>query len=481
MTDPQLGKIVGERFRLTSRIGEGGMGVVYLAEDQAGGGRAAVKFLHRHLLQNADFLARFRQEAKSAGRFRHENAVRILAEGDDEDGVPWIAMEFCPGKSLKAVLREEGPLSVSRSCRIAEQILRALAAAHERGIIHRDLKPENVKVESGEDGDTIKVLDFGVAKFVGTDAGDEMTGAVKTKTGVVFGTPKYMSPEQILGEPVDARSDIYSVGAILYEMLTGTPPFASNDIMGFVTKHVKEPVERPSVRAPDRNIPEALERIVMETLEKNRVARPARAAEVADSLRPFTKVSGKAAERRGRPALAWRHLVLAAGGGLGAAASFLLVPEHAVAGAAPAAGLGVGAALAFLRFPSVGEAAFWLRLLVVAVFVGGAAAAGWAVTGDHPFLAAGLALGALFVFVLHSMGWGRRSRLGAFLLGGIVAPLLAIPLLPLPGGNEYRAIWEIENPGLEDAGPALALLALALLFALASLAAPRARVSEGKK
>ena len=283
MSDPYVGKTVAERFKITSRIGEGGMGLVYFAEDLATKSQAAVKFLHRHLISNEEFVARFRQEAKTASQFRHENAVRVLDSGEDEDGTPFIAMDFCPGRSLRALIDEAAPFAVDRACRIAEKILRALAQAHKHGIIHRDLKPDNIKVESdGSENEVVKVLDFGVAKFIGSEDMQEMSGAVKTATGVVFGTPKYMAPEQIRGEGVDSGSDIYAVGAILYEMLSGHPTFDADDMMEFVTKYLNQPVPDIGIRAGDIDIPVAVRKLTMQMLDKDREKRPGNASEIAN-------------------------------------------------------------------------------------------------------------------------------------------------------------------------------------------------------
>jgi len=470
MTDPRIGTVVGERFEIRSKVGEGGMGVVYLAEDRTANAQAAIKFLHTQLMANEDFVQRFRQEGKSASRFRHPHAVQVLDGGEDDEGIPWLAMEYCGGQSLKRILKDQAPLPSIRACRIGKQIVEAVGEAHKNGIIHRDLKPENIKVEAGAEGqERVKVLDFGVAKFVGTEDEDEMTGAVKTKTGVVFGTPKYMAPEQILGEPVDGRTDLYAIGAILYEMLTGGPPFPSDDIMGFVTKHLKEPAEPLRERAPDLAIPKGLEDLVLGLLAKDRSERPARAADVARALEEFTDLAADAEEG---PAARPRGAVFLAGGFLGAVASIALGP----AGIGLAVALGIGATVAYFLFPRIGEKAFYLRALVVA----GVLAIGGAIStfafGTPGYVATGLGMGTLFVYVLFSAGWGRRDRAQAFLLGGVLAPILAIPLLPFPvvseTGASFHRVWALTSLDLTSLGPALALLAIALLFSATAFVAP---------
>jgi len=478
MTDPRIGTVVGNRFELTSKVGEGGMGVVYLAEDRTANAQAAVKFLHRQLMANEDFVQRFRQEGKSASRFRHPNGVQVLDGGEDDDGVPWLAMEYCGGRSLKRLLRDEAPLQVKRACLIVKQILEAVGEAHKNGIIHRDLKPENIKVEGGPDGrERVKVLDFGVAKFVGTEDEDEMTGAVKTKTGVVFGTPKYMAPEQILGEPVDGRSDIYSIGAILYEMLSGGPPFPSDDIMGFVTKHLKEPVEPLTQRVPNLSIPAGIEELVLQMLAKDRTRRPARAVDVARTLE---EIANPEADADGADAAAGpKGAALLVGGLLGAAVSLAFAPVCA----GMAIGLGAGATAAYFLFPRIGEKAFFLRALIVAAGLALGGAVSTFAFGGSWLLALSLGMGALFVYVLFSAGWGRRDRAQAFLLGGVVAPVLAIPLLPFPvvsiTGTKFFRVWSLSSPDLTSLGPALALLAIALLFSATAFVVPLPGAREG--
>jgi hypothetical protein len=289
---------------------------------------------------------------------------------------------------------------------------------------------------------------------------------------VVFGTPKYMAPEQILGEKVDGRSDIYAAGAILYEMLTGSAPFTSDNIMGYVNKHLKEPVEPPSSRAPDQPIPEELEKLVLELLEKNRVARPARAAEVADALEEFSEAEQQVAEpsRRFRPA----HLAVLAGGVLGGVVGALLAPQQGPA-LAIGAGLGIGAFLSFLAFPRVSDRLFWVRLAIVVGAVGAGMAVSLVLPGGAVFVSGALALGAVAVFALFSLGWGRRSRVLAFVLGGLLAPLLVVPLLSFPGNPDgYIHFTEALEAGGEALGPALVLASLAFVFGLSVFVAPLA-------
>jgi serine/threonine protein kinase len=249
------GTVLGERFEVESVVGQGAMGIVYRAKDRTTGGQAAIKVLHRQLVQSREYLSRFKREASAASRFRHEAAVRVIATGEAEDRQPYIAMDLVAGKSLREILLGGAPMPAGRAANIVQQLLRALGAAHHAGIVHRDMKPDNIRVVIDEDGiERPKVLDFGVAKFIAGDVG-EVEGALKTKTGIVLGTPKYMASEQIRGEAVDGRADIYSVGAILHEMLTGKPPFEADDVFGFVAMHLKEQVPALGERFPEIDIP----------------------------------------------------------------------------------------------------------------------------------------------------------------------------------------------------------------------------------
>lgn len=476
MTDPFVGTVVGGRYQITSRIGEGGMGLVYIADDEVTGEKAAVKFLHRHLLQNQEFVARFRQEAKSAGSFDHENVVKVISAGDSDDGVPFIAMDFCPGRSLRTFLDELSPVPYDRVCRIGEQVLRALSEAHRNGIIHRDLKPDNIKVETRDDGtDFVKVLDFGVAKFIGTEEMSEMSGAVKTKTGVVFGTPKYMAPEQILGDPVDGRSDIYSVGAILYEMLSGHPPFDSDDVMEFVTKHLTEPVLPLRRKAPNVSVPPGLERVVLAMLDKNRVARPTRAAEVADTLLMYSKPGAGGGELgAAAPRLQIGLVFYLLAGLAGGAAAYFLAPKHGMLGGLTGVGLGVACVVAFYLFPKVGEGAFWVRTLIVALLLGAAGAGAFFIAKEEMPLVYFYPVSAFLVFELYAVGWGRRKRLPGVILAGLVAPVLILLLMPFPEGKSYVRLMSLETWDLESMTTGIALAAMAVVFALFTLFTPRA-------
>src|ERR1700733_12831636 len=212
MSDVPLGTLIDGRYRVVSRLGSGGMADVFLAEDQQLGRNVAVKLLHRRFAEDPDFVERFRREAQAAAGLQHPNVVGVYDRGDFDDTY-YIAMEHLTGRSLKQLIRQEAPLDPVRSIDITIQILRAARFAHRRGVIHRDLKPHNVIID---DADQTKVTDFGIARAGASDM---------TETGSIMGTAQYLSPEQAQGLSVGAGSDLYSIGVVLYEMLTGRVPF----------------------------------------------------------------------------------------------------------------------------------------------------------------------------------------------------------------------------------------------------------------
>lgn len=219
--DPLIGTVINQRFKVIERIGEGGMGAVYRAEQIGMSRSIAVKVLLRELTENETVLRRFHLEALAVSKLRHPNTIQIFDFGETEDGLLYIAMELLQGRPLVDVLRKEKQLSVKSALHVIAQVAMSLREAHSKGIVHRDLKPDNIFLET-VDGDPhfAKVLDFGVAKVAEGD-GKQKT---LTQAGAIFGTPKYMSPEQSRGVETDARSDIYSMGVILYELLSGRVP-----------------------------------------------------------------------------------------------------------------------------------------------------------------------------------------------------------------------------------------------------------------
>jgi serine/threonine-protein kinase len=284
--DALIGRTIAGKFTIESRVGGGGMGSVYRARQAGLDKIVAVKVLHRELLAEPTFATRFKREATSASRIDHPSSMRVIDFGEEPDGLLFIAMEYLEGKTLFKILREEAPLAPARIVALSRQILAALAAAHELGIVHRDLKPENVIVLPGKDDDggaseKLKVCDFGIAKL----QTDSESAEKLTLEGSIVGTPEYLSPEQARGGQLDARSDLYSMGIILFEMLTGAPPFRGDTPLAIVLKHLDAVPPRPSSVNPSADL--SLEAVCLKALAKSpddryRSAREMRAALVTD-------------------------------------------------------------------------------------------------------------------------------------------------------------------------------------------------------
>jgi serine/threonine-protein kinase len=256
-----IGRVLGDRYRVLSRLGEGGMGTVYLCEHAVLRRRFALKVLRPELADDPELVERFRNEAIAASRIGQENVVDVVDFGAEEDGALYYVMEALDGRSVGAILRDEGPLPVHRVLLLIEQACRALAAAHARGVVHRDVKPENVFVVRRDDAERVKILDFGISHVP-----SEMTGARLTRAGSIIGTPEYMAPEQATGEDVDHRADVYAVGVLAYEMLTGMLPIeASTAIATLVAAQSRAP-EPPSKRRTE--VPAEVDHIVLKALAK---------------------------------------------------------------------------------------------------------------------------------------------------------------------------------------------------------------------
>ena len=279
--DPYVGSTIADRYKVISKLGEGGMGVVYLAEHVFIEKRVALKVLSEDFARKADLVARFMQEAKAASKIGHENIVDITDFGETASGSVFFAMEFLDGMDLAGHIKGGGAMPFDRAKVIMNQICRALGAAHSKGIIHRDMKPENVYLITREGKpDFVKVLDFGIAKMSALDEG----GSRLTRTGMIFGTPEYMSPEQARGDKPDHRVDIYAAGCILYEMLTGDVPFHAETFMGVLTKHMFENPEPPSVRNPGAHVSYEVEQVCLKALAKDRDQRYQTMKELAVAL-----------------------------------------------------------------------------------------------------------------------------------------------------------------------------------------------------
>ena len=269
MAELTAGTIIDGRYKVISRLGAGGMADVFLAEDQQLGRKVALKLLHRRFSEDPGFVERFRREAQAAAGLQHPNVVSVYDRGSYDDTY-YIAMEYLPGRSLKQLIRQEAPIDPIRAIDITIQILKAARFAHRHGVIHRDLKPHNVIID---DADHAKVTDFGIARAGASDM---------TETGSIMGTAQYLSPEQAQGHAVSASSDLYSIGVVLYELLTGRVPFDAEAAVTIALKHVSESPTAPTAINP--RIPPELEQVVMWSLNKNPADRPTDADQFLTAL-----------------------------------------------------------------------------------------------------------------------------------------------------------------------------------------------------
>jgi eukaryotic-like serine/threonine-protein kinase len=281
VTEVTAETVVDGRYRILDRIGSGGMADVYRAEDTHLGREVALKVLHRRFAQDAEFVERFRREAKSAAGLQHPNVVGVFDRGE-HDGTYYIAMEHLRGRTLKDIVTAEAPLDQTRVIDLGIQVLQAAAFAHRRGVIHRDFKPHNVIVD---EAGVAKVTDFGIARA----GASEMT-----ETGSIMGTAQYLSPEQAQGHAVTAASDLYSIGVMLYEMLTGRLPFEGDSAVSIALKHLNEPP--PSMASMGADVEPNLEGVVMGALAKDPAARWQSAEDLAGALeacRPWVEAHGQ--------------------------------------------------------------------------------------------------------------------------------------------------------------------------------------------
>jgi serine/threonine-protein kinase len=280
-TTLQLGAVIASQFKVEKKLGQGGMGSVFLAEQLDMGRKVVVKVLNPELtVGNQVAVERFRREAQAVARLNHPNIVQIYVFGHTDDGQLYIAMEFVDGRDLGHFI-EQGPMAQPRALRIMDQVCAALIEAHSTGIVHRDLKPENIMLTNRHgNADYVKVLDFGIAKL--HDSGNQPS---LTQAGTVFGTPRYMAPEQARGQNVDARTDIYALGLILHEMLVGHHPFKANTALDYLLQHVNEPVSKLVEIHPELQIAPRIDTIVMRCLEKDPEDRYQSVAELQRELR----------------------------------------------------------------------------------------------------------------------------------------------------------------------------------------------------
>ena len=368
--DPALiGRNIAGKFLIEAFLGGGAMGAVYRARHTLLEKDVAIKVMHPSVAIDASFVARFHREAKAASRLDHPNSIRVIDFGEEPDGLLYIAMEYVSGRDLYKVINEDWPISNARIVELLSQALAAIAVAHDMGVIHRDLKPENIMIVAGKNdegrpADVVKVCDFGIAKI--TDRDDDpkgpSTGPARkvTTQGLVVGTPDYMSPEQARGEKLDARSDLYSMGIILYQLLSGETPFAADTALAIVLKHITDMPKPPSEKFS--GVHAGLEAVCLKALQKSPNDRFQDAREMRVALRSALE---------GRPTPSQRDLEptmeMPAGGPPKVTPLAILHPAPTVAGAAVSVPSGT---LAEELRPARGSAPLFGGIAVVAVALG---------------------------------------------------------------------------------------------------------------
>jgi serine/threonine-protein kinase len=277
--DALIGRVIGDAYVVQDLLGVGGMGRVYRAEQRALGRVVAIKVVHKHLLGDRDSVSRFYTEARAASSLNHPNSVSIFDFGRTDDGMLYLVMEYLRGKDLAQIMHDQGPLKIARIVEIGLGVLGALGEAHARGVVHRDLKPENIIIEQLRGGgDLVKVVDFGLAQIRGVEPAE-------AARGLVAGTPDYMAPEQARALEVDGRGDLYALGVVLFELLTGRLPFVADSPAKVMLSHVVEPVPHPQEIAPYRGLPDTLVQVILTALKKEPVERYQDADEMARELR----------------------------------------------------------------------------------------------------------------------------------------------------------------------------------------------------
>jgi eukaryotic-like serine/threonine-protein kinase len=276
VTDPRIGTVLQERYRILQRLAAGGMGVVYRGERLELGRTVAIKFLHSWMASDPSFQRRFQIEAQAMSRLSHPCCVSVIDHGV-QDGAPFMVMDFVTGQPLRTLLREQGPFGAKRAVGLVRQVLAGLAHAHAQGIVHRDIKPDNILLaEAVGLGDQVRILDFGLARLRDTVSGLTL--------GMAVGTPSYMAPEQCRDGEIDARTDLYAVGVLLFELLTGARPFESERAAELMRKHQEEPPPSLASRCAGAGFSEALETVVRRALAKPPAERFQSAADFSAAL-----------------------------------------------------------------------------------------------------------------------------------------------------------------------------------------------------
>jgi serine/threonine-protein kinase len=290
-----LGRTLNHRYLVEDKIGEGGFGAVFRGKQIATGREVALKILHPHNVGDQTIVARFRREAEACSKLRDPHTVTTYDFDETEDGILYLAMELLRGQSLHQLQKSTGPLKSARVLRILDQVGQSLGEAHQNGIVHRDMKPENVFIETrGEEEDYVKVLDFGIAKMM---SGEKEVQAL-TAVGQTLGTLEFMSPEQLRGQKLDGRSDIYALGMMSYEMLTGRLPFqGAKSPIEIINFHMKQQPPAPSKLAPELEIPAAVDEIILKMVAKNRDDRFADTAALRETVAKAQRSADRSADK----------------------------------------------------------------------------------------------------------------------------------------------------------------------------------------
>jgi predicted Ser/Thr protein kinase len=292
--DHMVGRTLNKRYLVGEKVGEGGFGAVFRGKQLATGREVALKILHPYNLGDKTIVARFRREAEACSRLRNPHTVITYDFDETEDGVLYLAMEMLRGRSLHHIEKSEGHMDPDRVLRVIDQVAEALGEAHQNGIVHRDMKPENVFIERRADDDYVKVLDFGIAKMITDDRGQ----AALTAVGQTLGTLEFMSPEQLRGQPLDGRSDIYALGIMAYEMLTGDLPFKdAKTPVQIINFHMQRPAPPPSRLKPALQIPAYVDEIILRMVGKTREERYPDAAALRAHIARVLKGADKRADR----------------------------------------------------------------------------------------------------------------------------------------------------------------------------------------